>query len=51
MLCVDQSGSMAESVVYSSIFAAVLASVPGLSTKLVCFDTSIIEEIALIRDQ
>lgn len=43
ILCVDQSGSMATSVVYSSIFAAVMASVPGLSTKLVCFDTSIVE--------
>lgn len=43
ILCVDQSGSMAESVVYSSIFAAVMASVPGLSTKLVCFDTSIVD--------
>ena len=41
ILCVDQSGSMATSVVYSSIFAAVMASIPGLSTKLVCFDTSI----------
>jgi Mg-chelatase subunit ChlD len=43
MLCVDQSGSMASSVVYSSIFAAVMASVPGLSTKLICFDTSIVD--------
>jgi Mg-chelatase subunit ChlD len=43
ILCVDQSGSMATSVVYSSIFAAVMASVPGLSTKLICFDTSIID--------
>ena len=34
ILCVDQSGSMATSVVYSSIFAAVIASIPGLSTKL-----------------
>jgi Mg-chelatase subunit ChlD len=42
ILCVDQSGSMAISVVYSSIFAAVLASIPGLSTKLICFDTSIV---------
>lgn len=41
VLCVNQSGSMASSVVYSSIFAAVMASVPGLSTKLICFDTSI----------
>jgi len=43
ILCVDQSGSMATSVVYSSIFAAVMASIPGLSTKLICFDTSIVD--------
>ena len=43
ILCVDQSGSMATSVVYSSIFAAVMASIPGLSTRLVCFDTSIVD--------
>jgi Mg-chelatase subunit ChlD len=50
VLCVDQSGSMAESVVYSSIFAAVLASVPGLSTKLVCFDTSIVDLTEQLAD-
>lgn len=43
ILCVDQSGSMATSVVYSSIFAAVLASIPALSTKLVVFDTAIVD--------
>lgn len=43
MLCVDQSGSMATSVVYSSIFAAVMASVPGISTQLICFDTAIVD--------
>jgi uncharacterized protein with von Willebrand factor type A (vWA) domain len=43
MLCVDQSGSMATSVMYSSIFAAVMASVPGISTQLVCFDTAIFD--------
>jgi Mg-chelatase subunit ChlD len=43
ILCVDQSGSMATSVVYSSIFAAVMASIPGLSTRLICFDTSIVD--------
>ena len=36
VLCVDQSGSMASSVVYSSIFAAVMASLPGVDTKLIC---------------
>jgi hypothetical protein len=41
ILCVDQSGSMGTSVVYSSIFAAVLASIPAIATKLVVFDTAI----------
>lgn len=43
VLCVDQSGSMASSVVYASIFAAVMASLPVVSTKLVCFDTAILD--------
>ena len=43
ILCVDQSGSMATSVVYSSIFAAVMASIPAIKTKLVCFDTAVID--------
>lgn len=43
VLCVDQSGSMATSVVYASIFAAVMASLPVVRTKLVCFDTAIVD--------
>jgi Mg-chelatase subunit ChlD len=43
ILCVDQSGSMATSVVYSSIFAAVMAALPVIETKLVCFDTAIVD--------
>lgn len=43
VLCIDQSGSMAPSVVYSSIFAAVMASLPALSTKMVVFDTSVVD--------
>lgn len=43
ILCVDQSGSMATSVVYASIFAAVMASLPVVTTKLVCFDTAILD--------
>jgi len=41
IVLVDQSGSMGESVVYSSIVAAVFASLPALDTRLVFFDTSI----------
>jgi Mg-chelatase subunit ChlD len=43
VLCVDQSGSMASSVVYASIFAAVLASIPALRTQLVVFDTVVLD--------
>jgi Mg-chelatase subunit ChlD len=43
ILCVDQSGSMATSVVYASIFAAVMASIPSVRTRLVVFDTSVLD--------
>lgn len=43
VLCIDQSGSMAASVVYSSIFGAVMASLPAVSTKLVVFDTNVVD--------
>jgi Mg-chelatase subunit ChlD len=41
LLCVDQSGSMAESVVYAGVYAAALASVRALRTRLVVFDTAV----------
>lgn len=50
ILCVDQSGSMATSVVYASIFAAVMASMPVVATKLVCFDTAIVDLTAELAD-
>ncbi len=43
VLCIDQSGSMANSVVYASIFGAVMASLPAVSTKLVVFDTAVVD--------
>lgn len=50
VLCVDQSGSMASSVVYASIFAAVMASLPVLSTQLICFDTAIVDLTEKLAD-
>lgn len=41
VLCVDQSGSMAASVVYAGIFAAVLASLRAVRTRMVVFDTQV----------
>ncbi len=43
VLCVDQSGSMAASVVFASVFGAVLASLPAISTRMVVFDTSVVD--------
>ncbi|HET8629729.1 MAG TPA: VWA domain-containing protein [Thermomicrobiales bacterium] len=43
ILCVDQSGSMATSVVYSGIFGAVLASIPAVGTRMVVFDTAVVD--------
>ncbi|WP_405747905.1 VWA domain-containing protein [Streptomyces sp. NBC_01525] len=43
VLCVDQSGSMAASVVHASVFGAVLASMRALDTRLVVFDTAVVD--------
>jgi Mg-chelatase subunit ChlD len=50
VLCVDQSGSMAESVVYSGVFASVLASIRALRTSLVVFDTAVVDLTELLSD-
>ncbi|AYB30098.1 VWA domain-containing protein [Chryseolinea soli] len=41
VLCLDQSGSMGTSVIYSGIFGAVMASIPAIQTKMVVFDTNV----------
>ncbi|MCM2580568.1 VWA domain-containing protein [Streptomyces sp. MTZ3.1] len=43
VLCIDQSGSMAASVVYASVFGSVLASMRSLATRLVVFDTAVVD--------
>ncbi|MFC5169614.1 VWA domain-containing protein [Streptomyces mutomycini] len=43
ILCVDQSGSMAASVVHAAVFGAVLASMRALATRLVVFDTAVVD--------
>ena len=50
ILCVDQSGSMATSVVYAGIFGAVLASLPALQTHVVVYDTAVVDLTAEVRD-
>jgi Mg-chelatase subunit ChlD len=43
VIAIDQSGSMAESVVYASVLGAVMASLSAVSTRLVVFDTSVVD--------
>ena len=43
MLLLDQSGSMAESVVYAAVFGAVLASLRSVETRLIAFDTQVVD--------
>ncbi|MEO1058646.1 MAG: VWA domain-containing protein [Actinomycetota bacterium] len=50
LIAVDQSGSMADSVVYASLFAGVLAQVPSLRTQLIAFDTSITDLTPYLHD-
>lgn len=50
VLCIDQSGSMAPSVVYASVFAAVLASIKAVSTQVVVFDTAVVDLSHLLAD-
>ncbi len=50
VLAIDQSGSMASSVVFASVFAAVLASLRSLRTSVVAFDTSVADLTPLLAD-
>ncbi|MEV0465224.1 VWA domain-containing protein [Nocardia tengchongensis] len=50
VLAIDQSGSMASSVVYASVFGAVLASMRSLRTSLVVFDTAVVDLTEKLSD-
>ncbi len=43
ILVIDQSGSMASSVVYAGVFSCILASLPSIKTHIVAFDTSVVD--------
>jgi hypothetical protein len=50
ILCVDQSGSMATSVVYSGVFGAVLASIRAIRTRMIVFDTAVVDLTDDLKD-
>lgn len=43
ILDIDQSGSMGESVIYSSIMSCILASMSSVKTRIVAFDTQVVD--------
>ena len=49
ILDIDQSGSMAESIIYSSVMGAIFASIPALETHVVAFDTEVVDLTELCR--
>ena len=50
VLAVDQSGSMGRSVVYSSVMAAIFASIDVLRTRILFFDTEVVDVTPLLTD-
>ena len=50
VLCVDQSGSMAASLVYSGVFGAALASIRALRTRMIVFDTAVVDLTDDLKD-
>jgi len=50
VLCLDQSGSMGTSVVYSGIFGSVMASIPAIKTRMVVFDTAVVDLTEELED-
>ena len=43
ILCVDESGSMMSSVIHSAVMAGIFAKMPMLDTRLVIFDTAVVD--------
>ena len=49
ILDIDQSGSMADSIIYSSVMGSIFASMPALDTRVVAFDTEVTDLTELCR--
>jgi Mg-chelatase subunit ChlD len=50
IVCMDQSGSMADSVVYGSVMGSIFASLPALETHVVAFDTEVVDLTSQLAD-
>ncbi|MEM1385011.1 MAG: VWA domain-containing protein [Pseudomonadota bacterium] len=50
ILCVDQSGSMTDSLIYAAVMAAILCGLPGVGVKVVLFDTAVVDVSSTLTD-
>ena len=50
VIAVDESGSMLDSVIHSAVMAGIFARLPMLDTKLVIFDTQVVDLSAHLDD-
>lgn len=50
IVLVDQSGSMAASLLHAAVSASILAGLPGISVRLILFDTSLVDLSHLASD-
>ncbi len=50
IVLVDQSGSMADSLLHAAVSASILAGLPGVSVRLILFDTSLVDLTHLAHD-
>ena len=50
VICVDESGSMLDSVIHSAIMAGIFAKLPMLDTRLVIFDTNVVDLSGYVED-
>lgn len=49
ILDIDQSGSMSDSIIYSSVMGSIFASMPSLNTHVVAFDTQVTDLTEVCR--
>lgn len=50
VICVDESGSMLDSVIHSAVMAGIFARLPMLDTRLVIFDTNVVDLSGHVED-
>lgn len=50
IIAVDESGSMLDSVIHSAVMAGIFAKLPMLDTRLIIFDTQVVDLSGNLED-